>query len=88
LARASEHDPVNIGNPDEFTILDCARRVLAVTDSRSKLRFEPLPQDDPRQRRPDICKARALLGWEPKTDLETGLRLSLDYFQEAVAALS
>jgi dTDP-glucose 4,6-dehydratase len=86
LARSQEHLPVNIGNPNEFTILECARRVLAVTGSNSKLRFEPLPQDDPQQRRPDISRARALLGWEPKIDLETGLRLSLDYFREAVAA--
>jgi dTDP-glucose 4,6-dehydratase len=85
LARSGEHLPVNIGNPSEFTILECARRVLAVTGSKSKLRFEPLPQDDPKQRRPDISKARALLGWEPKTDLETGLRLSLDYFRHAVS---
>ena len=86
LARADEHQPVNIGNPNEFTILECARRVLAVTGSKSKLRFEPLPQDDPKQRCPDISKARTLLGWEPKTDLETGLKLSLDYFRQAVAA--
>jgi dTDP-glucose 4,6-dehydratase len=86
LARSQEHSPVNIGNPNEFTILECARRVLAVTGSNSKLRFEPLPQDDPKQRCPDISKARALLGWEPRTDLEGGLRLSLDYFRQAVAA--
>ena len=85
LARSLEHSPVNIGNPTEFTILECARRVLAVTESKSRLRFEPLPQDDPRQRRPDISRARGLLGWEPQTDLETGLRLSLDYFRQAVA---
>ncbi|MFZ3213696.1 MAG: UDP-glucuronic acid decarboxylase family protein [Terriglobales bacterium] len=86
LARSQEHQPVNIGNPDEFTMVECAQRVLAVTGSKSKLAFEPLPQDDPQQRRPDISRARALLGWEPQTDLETGLRLSLDYFRQAVAA--
>jgi dTDP-glucose 4,6-dehydratase len=86
LARSPEHQPVNIGNPNEFTMVECAQRVLAVTGSKSKLAFEPLPQDDPKQRRPDISRARALLGWEPKTDLETGLRLSLDYFRQAVAA--
>jgi dTDP-glucose 4,6-dehydratase len=75
---------VNIGNPREFTILGCAHRVLAITGSKSKIRHEPLPQDDPKQRRPDITKARTLLGWEPKIDLETGLRLSLEYFQKAV----
>ena len=84
LSRSDEHDPVNIGNPTEFTILECAEKVIAVTGSKSKIKFEPLPQDDPKQRRPDITKARRLLGWEPKIDLETGLKLSLDYFREAV----
>jgi dTDP-glucose 4,6-dehydratase len=84
LSKSMEHLPVNIGNPIELSILECARRVLAVTGSESKIRYEALPQDDPKQRRPDITKARTLLGWEPKTDLETGLRLSLDYFRMAV----
>jgi len=84
LASSDEHLPVNIGNPREFTILGCAHRVLAITGSKSKIRHEPLPQDDPKQRRPDITKARTLLGWEPKIDLETGLGLSLEYFQKAV----
>ena len=86
LARSDEHLPVNIGNPVEFTILECAKRVLAVTGAQSKIRYEPLPQDDPKQRRPDITKARTLLAWEPKIDLDTGLKLSLDYFREAVSA--
>src|SRR6202521_5076312 len=83
LAKSSEHLPVNIGNPTEFTILECAQRVLAVTASKSKLRYEPLPPDDPKQRQPDITKARTLLGWDPKIDLETGLRMSLEYFRKA-----
>jgi dTDP-glucose 4,6-dehydratase len=70
LARTVEHLPVNIGNPTEFTILECAECVQKVTD--------------PKQRCPDISKARRLLGWEPKIDLETGLRMSLDYFRRAV----
>ncbi len=86
LAETNEHLPVNIGNPGEFTILECARRVIAITGSRSQVRFEKLPEDDPKQRCPDITKARNLLGWEPKIDLDTGLRMSLDYFREAVAA--
>jgi dTDP-glucose 4,6-dehydratase len=86
LARSDEHDPVNIGNPTEFTILECAQRVLAITQSKSRIRYEELPVDDPKQRRPDISKAKRLLGWEPKIDLETGLRMSLDYFKAAVAA--
>ena len=84
LLRSSEHEPVNIGNPIEFTILECAKKVIAVSGSASKIQFEPLPQDDPKQRRPDISKARRLLGWEPKVDLETGLKLSLEYFRKAV----
>ncbi len=85
LANSDEHEPTNIGNPNEFTMLQCAEKVLEVTGAKSKIRFEPLPQDDPKQRRPDITKARTLLGWEPKIDLTTGLKLSLDYFKSAVA---
>jgi len=82
LAKSSEHLPVNIGNPTEFTILDCAKLVLAVTGSKSKIRYEALPQDDPKQRCPDISKAKALLGWEPRINLEKGLKLSLEYFRK------
>jgi dTDP-glucose 4,6-dehydratase len=85
LSKSSEHLPVNIGNPNEFTILECAQHVLKVTGSKSKIAYDPLPQDDPKQRRPDISKARQLLGWEPRIDLESGLRMSLDYFRNAVA---
>jgi len=84
LARSAEHLPVNIGNPTEFTILECAREIIAVTGSASEVRYVPLPQDDPRQRRPDISKARLLLGWEPKVELREGLTLSLEYFRQAV----
>jgi dTDP-glucose 4,6-dehydratase len=86
LSRSTEHFPVNIGNPDEFTILECAKRVIVVTESKSQIRYDKLPQDDPKQRRPDITKARTLLGWEPKINLDTGLRMSLEYFRDAVAA--
>ncbi|MGA7506167.1 MAG: UDP-glucuronic acid decarboxylase family protein [Candidatus Sulfotelmatobacter sp.] len=85
LAKSDEHLPVNIGNPNEFTILECAQHVIEVTGSKSKIAYEPLPQDDPKQRRPDITKARTLLGWEPKIQLQEGLRLSLDYFKQALA---
>jgi dTDP-glucose 4,6-dehydratase len=85
LSRCAEHGPVNIGNPSEFTILECAQKVIATTGSKSQIKFEALPQDDPRQRCPDISKAKRLLGWEPKVDLEAGLRLSLEYFRRAVA---
>jgi dTDP-glucose 4,6-dehydratase len=84
LSRSSEHLPVNIGNPVEWTILECARQVLEVTGSSSQIRFAPLPEDDPVQRRPDITKAKRLLGWEPKIDLRTGLTLCLDYFRQSV----
>jgi len=88
LSRSSEHDPVNIGNPNEFTILECAQRVIAVSGSASTIQYEPLPQDDPKQRRPDISKARRLLGWDPRIHLESGLKLSLDYFRKAVQQTS
>jgi dTDP-glucose 4,6-dehydratase len=84
LARSNEHLPVNIGNPDEFTILECAQTVLRVTGSTSSLRFESLPEDDPTRRQPDISKARRLLNWEPKLSLEEGLRLSVDYFAQKI----
>jgi dTDP-glucose 4,6-dehydratase len=82
LSHSSEHMPVNIGNPNEFTVLECAKLVLKVTNSTSKICFEALPQDDPKLRCPDISKAKALLGWEPKIDLVTGLKLTLPYFEE------
>jgi dTDP-glucose 4,6-dehydratase len=88
LSRSNEHAPVNIGNPIEWTILDCAKAVLRVTGSTSTIVNRPLPQDDPTQRQPDISKAKRLLGWEPKIDLETGLKLSLDYFRTCVEAVA
>lgn len=84
LSRTDEHFPVNVGNPNEWTILDCAKAVIRVTGSASKIIFAPLPQDDPLQRQPDISKAKRLYGWEPKIDLETGLKLSLDYFRSFI----
>jgi dTDP-glucose 4,6-dehydratase len=81
LAASDEHLPVNIGNPVEFTMLECVEAVLEVTGSSSRVVFEPLPQDDPKQRRPDITRARKLLGWEPKVDLREGLGLCLEDFR-------
>jgi dTDP-glucose 4,6-dehydratase len=86
LSRSEEHLPVNIGNPNEFTILECAQAVLDVTGSRSELCFVELPEDDPTRRRPDIAKARRLLGWEPHIQLKEGLVRSLDYFRTKLAA--
>jgi dTDP-glucose 4,6-dehydratase len=77
LADSELAGPVNIGNPKEFTILECAQQVLSVTGSKSKIRYAPLPQDDPKQRRPDISLARTRLGWEPKVTLADGLQLSV-----------
>ena len=86
LSRCDEHLPVNIGNPDEFTILEAAQAVLEVTGSKSELRFEALPEDDPTRRCPDIARARALLGWEPKIKLREGLKRSLEFFRSHLAA--
>jgi dTDP-glucose 4,6-dehydratase len=86
LSESNEHTPVNIGNPVEFTMLECAKEVLAVTGSNSGIVHKPLPQDDPTRRRPDITKARTLLGWEPKVALREGLQRSLAYFKACVAA--
>jgi dTDP-glucose 4,6-dehydratase len=84
LSRSNEHLPVNIGNPDEWTIVECAREVLAVTGAATEIIFKPLPQDDPTRRRPDITKAKELLGWEPKIKLRKGLEKSLEYFKACV----
>jgi dTDP-glucose 4,6-dehydratase len=86
LARSAEHDPVNIGNPVEWTILECAKEVQALIGSHCEIVFKPLPQDDPMRRKPDITRARTLLGWEPKVMLAEGLAKSLEYFKSCVAA--
>lgn len=86
LAKSDEHDPVNIGNPEEWTILECAQEVQAVVGSRSQIVFMPLPQDDPMRRRPDITRARTLLGWSPKVALREGLERSLQYFNACIEA--
>jgi dTDP-glucose 4,6-dehydratase len=86
LAKSAEPLPTNIGNPEEWTILECAKTVLEVTGATSKIVSRPIPQDDPRQRQPDITKAKQLLGWEAKVNLREGLQLSMDYFKAQVAA--
>jgi dTDP-glucose 4,6-dehydratase len=78
--------PINLGNPTEFTVLELADLVLKLTSSTSPIVFEPLPADDPKQRRPDITRARSVLGWEPKIPLEEGLRRTIGYFRELLAA--
>ena len=86
LSKSEEHLPTNIGNPVEWTILECAKEVQALFGSKSEITFKPLPQDDPKQRKPDITKARTLLGWEPKVMLREGLGKSLEYFEACVIA--
>jgi dTDP-glucose 4,6-dehydratase len=86
LARSDEHLPVNLGNPEEYTILECARAVLDATGSKSELIFVDLPEDDPTRRRPDITKARTLLGWGPRVGLREGLQKSLDFFRSKAVA--
>jgi dTDP-glucose 4,6-dehydratase len=88
LMQSGERYPVNLGNPVEMTVLEFAERIRTMTGSRSEIVFRPLPQDDPKQRQPDIGKARALLGWEPRVHLDEGLRITASYFrgiQNAVA---
>jgi UDP-glucuronate decarboxylase len=74
--------PVNIGNPGEFTVLELAEKVLSLTGSKSKLVFKPLPEDDPKQRKPDISLAKSELGWEPKVPLEDGLKMTIGWFRK------
>jgi dTDP-glucose 4,6-dehydratase len=85
LSKSDEHLPVNIGNPVEFTMLECAQEVRTLVGSASGIVFQPLPQDDPTRRKPDITKAKSLLGWEPKVTLREGLAKSLEYFKQQVA---
>jgi UDP-glucuronate decarboxylase len=91
LARMMDTDvgytgPVNLGNPAEFTMLELAERITALTGSKSKIVFAPSPADDPRQRQPRIDEARHALGWEPKTPLDEGLARTIAYFKELLAA--
>jgi dTDP-glucose 4,6-dehydratase len=81
LMQRGGNEPVNIGNPHEMTLLELAKRILRLTGSRSEIVFRPLPEDDPKVRQPDIGRARAQLGWEPRVDTEEGLRLTLDWFR-------
>ncbi|MCA0445831.1 MAG: SDR family oxidoreductase [Bacteroidetes bacterium] len=84
LLMSDETEPTNIGNPDEITILQFAEEVLKLTGSKSKIAYNPLPQDDPKVRQPDITKARKILGWEPKVHRSEGLKITLDYFKQKV----
>ncbi len=86
LLLSDETEPVNIGNPTEITIQEFAERINALTDNAGGIRYEPLPKDDPRQRRPDIGKARRILGWEPKVELAEGLAQTVAWFADRVPA--
>ena len=76
--------PINLGNPGEFTMLELAQTIIKLTDSKSELVFEELPEDDPKQRQPDISLAKEKLGWEPKVDLAAGLKPTIKYFRQYV----
>src|ERR1043166_8007154 len=82
LLMSDYHLPVNIGNPDEISLLDFAREVLELTGHKGKIKFEPLPIDDPKQRQPDITKAKKLLGWNPVVDRKAGLKMTYEYFKK------
>jgi dTDP-glucose 4,6-dehydratase len=84
LMLSSENDPINIGNPREMTIREIADTIIRMTGSKSKIVYRPLPTDDPKQRRPDITRARTLLKWEPKVELEEGLVKTIEYFRTKV----
>jgi len=82
---ASVHDPVNIGNPRELTVIEIARLILKLTGSSSDISYHPLPTDDPKVRRPDISRAHALLKWEPQVPLEDALSRTIAYFRKALS---
>jgi len=81
LMNSSLNEPVNIGNPTEKTILELAKMIIELTGSKSKIEYKPLPADDPKVRRPDITKAKSNLDWQPKIDLEQGLKNTIDWFK-------
>ncbi|MEH0157924.1 UDP-glucuronic acid decarboxylase family protein [Limibacter armeniacum] len=84
LTMSDYHDPVNIGNPQEITIKEFAEEIVELIETNSKVVYQPLPKDDPKQRRPDISRAKEVLGWEPKVQRSEGLKITLEYFKEKV----
>jgi dTDP-glucose 4,6-dehydratase len=86
LLNSHEPEPVNLGNPEEISILDFAKEIVRLTSSKSRIVFNPLPQNDPKVRQPDITKAKRILGWEPKVSREEGLRRTLQYFKGKITA--
>jgi dTDP-glucose 4,6-dehydratase len=82
LMNSDLNEPVNIGNPNEMTLLALAKKIIELTKSKSKIEYRPLPKDDPKVRRPDITKAKKLLGWQPTIGLEEGLKKTIEYFKD------
>jgi nucleoside-diphosphate-sugar epimerase len=78
------HSPINLGNPNEISILELSRLIIEITGSKSEIIYKPLPEDDPRQRRPDISKAKEILGWQPKIQLREGLEKTVYYFKTVI----
>ena len=83
LMLSNIHKPINLGNPQEMTILDFAHKIIELTKSKSKVVYKPLPKDDPKVRRPDISRAKKLLNWEPKISLEEGLERTINWFRKS-----
>ena len=84
LLLSNETDPVNIGNPDEITMLDLAKEILEITGSKSEIVFKPLPEDDPKIRQPNIDRAKRILGWEPRVSRREGLLKTMEYFRKEI----
>jgi len=84
LMQRGGTEPVNLGNPQEMTLLELARRIIHLSGSRSEIVFRPLPEDDPKVRQPDITRAKTLLGWEPRVDTDEGLKRTLEWFRARI----
>ena len=84
LGESDVHEPVNLGNPNEMSLVDLARMIIELTESRSEIVFEALPIDDPQVRQPDITRAKQLLDWEPEVDIRDGLRLTIEHYAKVI----
>ncbi len=85
LMDSSINEPINIGNPQEFSVIEFAKKIIHLTKSKSEIAFQPLPEDDPKVRRPDIAKAKSLLNWQPKVDIDEGLNKTIEYFRSKIS---
>jgi dTDP-glucose 4,6-dehydratase len=86
LAESDVHEPVNLGNPNEMSLIDLAKMIIELTESRSEIVFEALPVDDPQVRQPDITRAKQLLGWEPEIDIREGLRRTIEHYSRVLGS--